>query len=78
VLKEDFDTKDADFGLHHDAITGTSQVEIDRSYLKNVNSVINNADHKISEAYEQLSKPDSKEINEEYRPLVVFNPVNWR
>jgi hypothetical protein len=78
VLKEDFDTKDADFGLHHDAITGTSRADVDPSYVENAISGINKADRKISEAFEQLSRPDSKEIKEEYRPLVVFNPVNWR
>jgi hypothetical protein len=78
VLKEDFDTKDADFGLHHDAITGTSKARVDESYRDNVDAATAKAERKISEAFEQLSKPDFKEIETEYRPLVVFNPVNWR
>jgi hypothetical protein len=77
VLREDFDTKDADFGLHHDAITGTNRVQVAASYTDLMNSAIKQAEVKISEAFEQLSKPDTKQIAKEYRPLVVFNPVNW-
>jgi hypothetical protein len=40
VLKEDFETKDADIGLHHDAITGTNRAKTAASYTQSMNFAI--------------------------------------
>lgn len=77
VLKEGFDTKNADIGLHHDAITGTNRDHVAKSYEDFMNSAIQQAEIKISEAFLMLSKPDSKNLPDSYKPLVIFNPLNW-
>mmetsp|Transcript_23121 Transcript_23121/g.41264 ORF Transcript_23121/g.41264 Transcript_23121/m.41264 type:complete len:1044 (+) Transcript_23121:18-3149(+) len=77
VLKEDFDTKNADVGLHHDGITGTNRDHVAQSFDDLANSAIREAEVKITEAFIMLSNHSSKTIASDYKPLVIFNPVNW-
>ena len=79
VNKTDFQGKEANTALHHDAITGTCKPWVSEDYFLRLSSDISFSEKSISETYSLISAPALQylTIPQPYKAFVVYNSVNW-